>query len=77
MTTHPDDWRTGPDPMHCIGCGMTEARCDTRQTFASRHCCDDCEHEPKQATASSGTVTGTVGKSGAVTGSTSTSGEVA
>ncbi len=46
--TYPD-WRVGPDPMSCISCLATEAACDNKQTFAGRHCCEACDHQPKEA----------------------------
>lgn len=50
MTMTYPDWRTGPDPMCCTGCGKSEGACDNTRTFAHRPCCDVCQHEPKATT---------------------------
>lgn len=45
--TEYSDWRTGPPPRPCAGCGAVPTACQSRHGFTGQHCCDNCQHPIK------------------------------
>ena len=43
MTVY-SDWRTGPPPHNCTGCGAALTACEGRQMLSGRSCCTGCNH---------------------------------